>query len=124
MLASNSKKPLKIAIVAGEISGDILGSKLMESIRSLDSSVEFIGVGGSKMTLQGLDSFFVMDEISVMGIIEPLLKLRKLLRLRKELKNFLTDESPDLFIGIDSPDFNIPVARFLKKKEIFALSNM
>jgi len=91
MLASNSKKPLKIAIVAGEISGDILGSKLMESIRCLDSSVEFIGVGGSKMTLQGMDSFFVMDEISVMGIIEPLLKLRKLLRLRKELKNKFSD---------------------------------
>ena len=118
MLASNRKKPFKIAIVAGEVSGDLLGSKLMESIRSLDSSIEFIGVGGSKMTLQGLDSFFVMDEISVMGIIEPLLKLRKLLRLRKELKNFLADESPDLFIGIDSPDFNIPVARFLKKRNI------
>ena len=107
-------KKIKIAIVAGEKSGDELGGPLMESLRAENSSIEFIGVGGPKMKSQGLDSFFDMEKISVMGIIEPLLNLRKLLKLRKDLKNFLISEKPDIFIGIDSPDFNLPISKFLK----------
>ena len=76
-------------------------------IKAINPSIEFIGVGGPKMHSQGLNSFFHMDEISVMGIIEPLLNLKKLLRLRKDLKDFLLKENPDIFIGIDSPDFNL-----------------
>ena len=81
--------PLKIAIVAGEKSGDELGAPLMKSLKSINPSIEFIGVGGSKMASEGLESYFEMNEISVMGIIEPLLNLRKLLKLRKGLKKFL-----------------------------------
>ena len=105
----------KIAIVAGEKSGDALGGALMEALKKRHSNISFIGIGGNKMESQGLDSFFEMSEISVMGIIEPLLKLKKLLNLRKELKSFLQKEEPDIFIGIDSPDFNLPIAKFLKK---------
>tara|TARA_X000000368_G_scaffold120089_1_gene94071 strand:+ start:819 stop:1937 length:1119 start_codon:yes stop_codon:yes gene_type:complete len=106
---------LKIAIIAGEKSGDELGAPLIRSLKSTNPSIEFIGVGGPKMMSEGLDSFFDMNEISVMGIIEPLLNLRKILKLRKELKKYLLEEEPDIFIGIDSPDFNIPIAKFLKK---------
>ena len=107
--------PLKIAIVAGERSGDELGAPLMKSLKSINPSIEFVGVGGSKMTSEGLESYFDMSEISVMGIIEPLLNLRKLLKLRKGLKKYLHHQKPDIFIGIDSPDFNLPIANFLKK---------
>ena len=65
--------PLKIAIVAGERSGDELGAPLMKSLKSINPSIEFVGVGGSKMTSEGLESYFDMSEISVMGIIEPCL---------------------------------------------------
>ena len=111
----NSKK-IKIAIVAGEKSGDELGGPLMESLKAHFQDISFIGVGGEKMHFQGLLSLFPMDKISVMGIIEPLLNLKELLSLRKELKNLFLKEKPDIFIGIDSPDFNLPLSKFLKKE--------
>ena len=116
MTSSTEKQSLKIAIVAGEKSGDELGAPLMHFLKANHSNVQFIGVGGSRMISEGLDSFFEMSEISVMGIIEPLVNLRRLLKLRKSLKEFLSRENPDIFIGIDSPDFNIPIAKFLKNK--------
>jgi lipid-A-disaccharide synthase len=109
-------KKIKIAIVAGEKSGDELGGPLMESLKKDFQDISFIGVGGEKMHLQGLSSLFPMDKISVMGIIEPLLKLKELLSLRKELKKLFLTEKPDIFIGIDSPDFNLPLSKFLKKE--------
>ncbi len=115
MAEFESTKIYKIAIVAGEKSGDELGGALMDALKRRHSNISFIGIGGTQMQFQGLDSFFEMNEISVMGIIEPLLKLKKLLKLRKELKTFLLKEEPDIFIGIDSPDFNLPIAKFLKK---------
>lgn len=116
MSDSLNPKNIKIAIVAGEKSGDELGGPLMESLKQQFQDISFIGVGGEKMHLQGLSSFFPMEKISVMGIIEPLFKLRELLSLRRKLKKFLLIEKPDIFIGIDAPDFNLPIARFLKKK--------
>ena len=115
MVEKGQNPKIKIAIVAGEKSGDELGAPLMQSLKSLNSSIEFVGVGGSKMISEGLDSFFDMNEISVMGIIEPLLNLKKLLQLRKGLKNYLLKEKPDIFIGIDSPDFNLPISKFLRR---------
>ena len=111
----NSNK-IKIAIVAGEKSGDELGGPLMESLKTHFKDISFVGIGGKKMQIQGLLSFFPMDKISVMGIIEPLLKLKELLSLRKDLKKFLLKEKPDIFIGIDAPDFNLPLSKFLKKE--------
>ena len=114
----NPSRPdqLKIAIVAGEKSGDDLGGPLMASLNKLHTDISFIGVGGNKMSDEGLSSFFSLERIAVMGIIEPLLKLRELLSLRRKLNNFLLKEKPDIFIGIDSPDFNLPIAKFLKKE--------
>ena len=98
------------------MSGDELGGPLMESLKKHFQDISFIGVGGEKMRRQGLTSFFPMEKISVMGIVEPLYKLRELLSLRRQLKEFLLIEKPDIYIGIDSPDFNLPISRFLKKK--------
>ena len=70
------------------------------------------------MQQEGLDSFFEMRKISVMGIIEPLLKISELLTLRKKLKEYLSAEAPDIFIGIDSPDFNLAISRHLKMQKI------
>ena len=93
--------PLKIAIVAGERSGDELGAPLMKSLKSINPSIEFIGVGGSKMTSEGLESYFDMREISVMGIIEPLLNLRKLLKLP-----LINDDIRKLGVGGSAKDKN------------------
>jgi len=105
-----------IALVAGEGSGDQLGADLIDSLKLKYPNCQFIGIGGKKMIESGLDSLFPMEKISVMGIWEPLIRLRELLSLRKKLMVFLEKNKPDIFIGIDSPDFNLPVARFLKKK--------
>ena len=111
---NNSQK--KIAIVAGEKSGDELGGPLIDSLKKQFPDAEFIGLGGDSMKSKGLTSFFDIKEIAVMGIVEPLLRLRKILNLRKNFKKFLLDQKPDFYIGIDSPDFNLPIARYLKKQ--------
>ena len=118
MISSNIDKniPIKIALVVGEKSGDELGGPLIDSIRKQFPEAEFIGLGGDSMKRRGLTSFFDIKEIAVMGIVEPLLRLRKILNLRKNFKKFLIDQKPDLYIGIDSPDFNLPIAKYLKKK--------
>ena len=118
MISSNIDKniQIKIAIVAGEKSGDELGGPLIDSIRKQFPDAEFIGLGGDSMKRRGLASFFDIKEIAVMGIVEPLLRLRKILNLRKNFKKFLIDQKPDLYIGIDSPDFNLPIAMYLKKQ--------
>lgn len=115
--SSNTKNTQKkIAIVAGEKSGDELGGPLIDSIRSHFPDAEFIGLGGDSMQSRGFISFFDIKEIAVMGIVEPLLKLGKILKLRKSFKKFLLDQKPDIYIGIDSPDFNLPIAKYLKKE--------
>lgn len=111
-------KNIKIGIVAGEQSGDQLGADLIQRIKAIDSSVEFVGVGGIHMIKQGLKSFFDMEKISVMGILEPLKNLKEILLLRKNLKDYLVKQKIDLFIGIDSPDFNLSISRHLKKQGI------
>lgn len=102
-----------IALVAGEASGDILGAGLMQSLRQRYPTARFIGVGGAEMAEAGLDSLFPMDRLSVMGITEVIGRLPELLRLRRQLLAYLLDARPHVCIGIDSPDFNLPIARRL-----------
>lgn len=114
-----SNKPLTIAIVAGEHSGDLLGAGLMQALAAQSRQpVNFIGVGGPLMEQQGLESFFPMDDLAVMGIAEVLSHLPKLLRHRKNLVNHLLAQQPDVMIGIDAPDFNLTVERRLKQNGI------
>ena len=107
-----------IAIVAGESSGDLLGSHLIRSLKSARSDLRFIGVAGPKMAKEGAVSYFSMEELSVRGYFEAFRKLFHLLTLRKNLLNQILDAKPDLFIGIDAPDFNFWIERQLKKKGI------
>ncbi|MEE3322238.1 MAG: lipid-A-disaccharide synthase [Pseudomonadota bacterium] len=111
-MALRNDAPL-IALIAGEASGDILGAGLMQSLQARYPGARFIGVGGSEMAAAGLDSLFPMEKLSVMGITEVLAHLPELLRLRKQLIRFLLDQQPDVVIGIDSPDFTLPIARRL-----------
>ena len=107
-----------IAIVAGESSGDLLGSHLIRSLKSTRFDLKFIGVAGPKMLKEGALSYFPMEELSVRGYFEAFRKLFHLLTLRKNLLNQFLDAKPDLFIGIDAPDFNFWIERQLKKKGI------
>ncbi|NBW52439.1 MAG: lipid-A-disaccharide synthase [Betaproteobacteria bacterium] len=107
-----------IAIVAGESSGDLLGSHLIKALRLNRTDLKFIGVAGPKMMKEGTASYFPMEELSVRGYFEALRKLFHLIKLRKNLLKKILDAKPDLFIGIDAPDFNFWIERQLKKKGI------
>jgi lipid-A-disaccharide synthase len=107
-------KILRIGILAGESSGDILGAGLMSAIKRQHPAVRFEGIGGELMTEQGLDSMVPMERLSVMGLIEPLKRLGELLRIRKRVLQHFLSNPPALFIGIDSPDFNLGLEQQLK----------
>jgi lipid-A-disaccharide synthase len=109
---------LRIALVAGEASGDILGSGLMRAIKARHPDAEFIGVGGPLMEAEGMVSYFPMERLSVMGLVEVLGRLKELLARRKLLIQTLIDEKPDVFIGIDAPDFTLNIELKLRQAGI------
>jgi len=109
---------LRIGIVAGEASGDLLGSHLIQALKKKRTDIEFVGIAGPKMMSEGALSLFSMERLSVRGYIEVIKHLFGLLRLRRQLlKHFLSNRL-DLFIGIDAPDFNFWLERKLKRNDI------
>ncbi|EPF6143613.1 lipid-A-disaccharide synthase [Acinetobacter baumannii] len=113
-----ANRKLKIGIVVGEVSGDTLGVKLMRSFREQGIDAEFEGISGPQMIAEGFNSYYPMETLSVMGIVEVLKDLKKLFAVRDGLINQWTQHPVDIFIGIDAPDFNLRLSKSIKEKNL------
>ena len=109
-----SARSLRFGIVAGEASGDLLGSNLIQAIKQRHPDAQFEGIAGPQMIAAGASSLFPMDRLSVMGIVEVLGRYRELLGIRRQLAKHFKRNPPDAFIGIDAPDFNLGLEKQLR----------
>jgi lipid-A-disaccharide synthase len=112
------ERAVRIAVVAGEASGDHLAGHLIAALRSRLPNAVFFGIGGPTMEAQGFDAWWPMDKLSVMGYVEVLKNFREIAGIRRELKKRLLEMKPDIFIGVDAPDFNLGLESALKKAGI------
>ena len=109
---------LKIGIVAGEASGDILAAGLLQELRKRDAGLQAEGVAGAEMISAGCRDLWPLEKLSVMGLVEVLAHLPELLRLRRDVVQYFSSTRPDVYIGVDAPDFNLGLERRLKGKGI------
>jgi lipid-A-disaccharide synthase len=110
--------PLRIALVAGEPSGDRLGAALIQAIRLRDSEVDFEGIAGPRMRAAGCRVLAEAEQLAVMGVTEVAVHLPRLLALRHRVRNHFLERPPDVFVGIDAPDFNLSLERALKQRGV------
>ena len=113
--------PLRVGMVAGEASGDLLASHLIAALKRRRPHAEFAGIGGARMAAEGFESHFPMDKLSVRGYAEALRHYREIMGIRASLARAMLRERPDLFIGVDSSDFNLGLERKLKDAGIPAI---
>ena len=111
-------QPLRVGIIAGEVSGDILAAGLIKSLRLRHPDLIVEGIAGPEMIEQGCKALFNMEELSVMGFVEVLGKLKRILHVRKAITKHFIANPPDIFIGVDAPDFNLTVELKLKQHGI------
>lgn len=109
---------MDIALVAGEPSGDVLGASLIEALRARYPRARFSGIGGARMRAAGLDSRVPLEALSVMGLVEVLRHLPRLIGIRRDLYRHYSRTPPAVFIGIDAPDFNLGLERRLRERGI------
>jgi lipid-A-disaccharide synthase len=105
---------VRIAMVAGEASGDLLASLLIGALKTKLPDVVFYGIGGPRMQAQGFDAWWPIDKLSVMGYVDALKNYREIAGIRRQLKKRLLELRPDIFIGVDAPDFNLGLEIELK----------
>ena len=107
-------RAVRIAMVAGEPSGDLLASHLIGALKERLPDAVFFGIGGPRMESQGFDAWWPMEKLSVMGYVDALKNYREISGIRRQLKKRLLDIKPDIFIGVDAPDFNLGLETSLK----------
>ncbi|WP_168013959.1 lipid-A-disaccharide synthase [Halomonas salinarum] len=112
---SRASRPLRVYLVAGELSGDILGAGLMQALRARLGDVEFRGIGGPRMLAQDIDSLYPLETLSVMGLVEVVKHLPELIKVRRTLRRDALAWAPDIMIGIDAPDFTLGLERQLRE---------
>ena len=111
-------RPLQVGLVAGEASGDLLGAALMKALREKAPGVRFTGLTGEHMRAAGCESLGDCSELAVMGLVEPLRHLPRLMRLRASLRREFLRRRIDVFVGVDAPAFNLGLARALRGKGV------
>ena len=111
-------KKVVIGIVAGEASGDLLGSHLMAALKEVRPELQFVGIGGPKMQSVGMEILFPMEKLAVRGYVEVLRHYFEILGIRRKLRAYFRANPPDIFIGIDAPDFNLGLELALKQRGI------
>ena len=109
-----SQESLRLGLCAGEASGDLLAGSILRAWQQRGTSLDITGIGGNQMQAQGLESLCAIDRLAVMGLVEPLKRLPELLGIRRRLIAQQQRVAPDLFVGVDSPDFNLPIERRLR----------
>src|SRR6056300_637079 len=119
LLKEYKNKKLIIFIIAGELSGDNLGEGLLKNLKSITkNNIEIYGIGGAKMIAQGLNSIFDIKNLSIMGILEVIYKIPKILTLLSLTKKKIIEINPDVVITIDSPGFNFRLQKSIKELNI------
>lgn len=113
-----SRRPPRIVLVAGESSGDLLGAGLAQALRALCPEIELAGVAGDGMRAAGVQAWHDLDELNIMGLAEIVRHLPRLFALRRRLRQRIVDWQPDVFVGIDAPEFNLGLARQLRRRKI------
>lgn len=112
------QKKIVIGIVAGEASGDMLGSHLITALKEARPDINFVGIGGPKMQSAGMEVLFPMEKLAVRGYVEVLRHYREIVGIRRKLRAHFLDNRPELFIGVDAPDFNLDLELALKTSGI------